>query len=97
MLAQEEMKALLQGAESRKHRAMLMLLAYSLNEVLALTSADIDNKLMALHTRSGKGKRDRNLAAARVIAAPAPRTVTEVSPHHVYLQGPVPQRALQRA
>lgn len=64
VLAQEEVKALLQGTENRKHRAMLMLaygLGLRLGEVLALTPADIDSKRMALYVRGGKGKKDRDL------------------------------------
>ena len=64
VLAQEEVKALLQGTENRKHRAMLMLaygLGLRLSEVLALTPADIDSKRMALYVRGGKGKKDRDL------------------------------------
>ena len=64
VLAQSEVKALLQGTENRKHRAMLMLaygLGLRLGEVLALTPADIDSKRMALYVRSGKGKKDRGL------------------------------------
>ena len=51
---------MLQGTENRKHRAMLML-AYGLGEVLALTPQDIDSKRMALYVRGGKGKKDRDL------------------------------------
>ncbi|MDQ2770482.1 MAG: site-specific integrase [Bacteroidota bacterium] len=64
LLAKEEVKALLQGTENLKHRAMLMLaygLGLRLGEVLALTSVDIDAKRMALYVRGGKGKKDRNL------------------------------------
>ena len=64
VLAQEEVKVLLQGTENRKHRAMLMLaygLGLRLSEVLALTPADIDGKRMALYVRGGKGKKDRDL------------------------------------
>ena len=64
MLAQEEVKALLQGTKNRKHRAMLMLahgLGLRLSEVLAFTPADIDSKQMALYVRGGKGKKDRDL------------------------------------
>ena len=64
MLAQEEVKVLLQGTENRKHRAMLMLaygLSLRLSEALALTPADIDSKRMALYVRGGKGKKDSDL------------------------------------
>lgn len=64
VLAQAEVKALLQGTENRKHRAMLMLaygLGLRLGEVLALTPADIDSRRMALYVRGGKGKKDRDL------------------------------------
>ena len=64
VLAQAEIKALLQGTENRKHRAMLMLaygLGLRLGEVLALTPADVDSKRMALYIRGGKGKKDRDL------------------------------------
>ena len=64
VLAQSEVKALLQGTENRKHRAMLMLaygLGLRLGEVLALTPADIDSRRMALYVRGGKGKKDRDL------------------------------------
>ena len=64
VLAQSEVKALLQGTENRKHRAMLMLaygLGLRLSEVLALMPADIDDKRMALYVRGGKGKKDRAL------------------------------------
>ena len=62
MLAQEEVKVLLQGTENSKHRAMLML-AYGpgLREVLALVPADIDSRRMVLYVRGGKGKRYRDL------------------------------------
>ena len=64
VLAKEEVKALLQGTDNLKHRAMLML-AYGLGlrpgEVLALTPVDIDSKRMALYVRGGKGKKDRDL------------------------------------
>ena len=65
VLTQEEVKALLQGTENRKHRAMLMLaygLGLRLGEVLALTSADIDSRRMVLYVRGGKGKKDRDLS-----------------------------------
>lgn len=64
VLAQEEVKALLQGTENPKHRAMLMLaygLGLRLSEVLALTPADIDSRRMVLCVRGGKGKKDRDL------------------------------------
>ena len=64
VLAQSEVKALLQGTENRKHRAMLMLaygLGLRLGEVLALTPADIDSRRMVLYVRGGKGKKDRDL------------------------------------
>ncbi|OGX87064.1 tyrosine-type recombinase/integrase [Hymenobacter glacialis] len=64
VLAQSEVKALLQGTENRKHRAMLMLaygLGLRLGEVLALTPQDIDSRRMALYVRGGKGKKDRDL------------------------------------
>ena len=64
VLAQEEVKALLQGTENRKHRAMLMLaygLGLRLGEVLALVPADIDSRRMVLYVRGGKGKKDRDL------------------------------------
>ena len=64
VLAQSEVKALLQGTENRKHRAMLMLaygLGLRLSEVLALTPQDIDSRRMALYVRGGKGKKDRDL------------------------------------
>lgn len=64
LLAKEEVKALLQGTDNLKHRAMLMLaygLGLRLGEVLALTPQDIDSKRMALYVRGGKGKKDRNL------------------------------------
>lgn len=64
LLAKEEVKALLQGTDNLKHRAMLMLaygLGLRLGEVLALTPVDIDSKRMALYVRGGKGKKDRNL------------------------------------
>lgn len=64
VLAAAEVKALLQGTENRKHRAMLILaygLGLRLGEVLALTPADIDSKRMALYVRGGKGKKDRDL------------------------------------
>ena len=64
VLAQSEVKSLLQGTENCKHRAMLMLaygLGLRLSEVLALTPADIDSRRMALYVRGGKGKKDRDL------------------------------------
>ena len=64
VLAKEEVRALLQGTDNLKHRAMLMLaygLGLRLGEVLALTPADIDSKRMALYVRGGKGKKDRDL------------------------------------
>ncbi|WP_345112287.1 tyrosine-type recombinase/integrase [Hymenobacter algoricola] len=64
LLAQSEVKALLQGTDNRKHRAMLMLaygLGLRLGEVLALTPADIDSRRMVLYVRGGKGKKDRDL------------------------------------
>ena len=64
VLAQEEVKALLQGTENPKHRAMLMLaygLGLRLSEVLALTPTDIDSRRMVLYVRGGKGKKDRDL------------------------------------
>ncbi|MBC6697987.1 tyrosine-type recombinase/integrase [Hymenobacter puniceus] len=64
VLAQVEVRALLQGTENIKHRAMLMLaygLGLRLGEVLALTPQDIDSRRMALYVRGGKGKKDRDL------------------------------------
>lgn len=64
VLAQGEVHALLRGTENLKHRAMLMLaygLGLRLNEVLALTPADINAQRMALYVRGGKGKKDRDL------------------------------------
>ena len=64
VLAQEEIKALLQGTENLKHRAMLMLaygLGLRLGEVLALVPTDIDSRRMVLYVRGGKGKKDRDL------------------------------------
>ena len=64
ILAQSEVRALLQGTANRKHRAMLMLaygLGLRLGEVLALTPTDIDSRRMVLCVRGGKGKKARNL------------------------------------
>ncbi len=64
VLAQGEVKSLLQGTENLKHRTMLMLaygLGLRLGEVLALTPADIDSWRMVLYVRGGKGKKDRDL------------------------------------
>ncbi|WP_280640698.1 tyrosine-type recombinase/integrase [Hymenobacter volaticus] len=46
-MAKEEIKALLQGTDNLKHRAMLMLaygLGLRLGEILALTPPDIDSR-----------------------------------------------------
>ncbi|GAA4017281.1 hypothetical protein GCM10022408_33530 [Hymenobacter fastidiosus] len=64
VLAQAEVRALLQGTDNLKHRTMLMLaygLGLRLGEVLHLTPADIDSRRMALYVRGGKGKKDRDL------------------------------------
>ncbi|MBT2557078.1 tyrosine-type recombinase/integrase [Hymenobacter sp. ISL-91] len=64
VLAAEDVKAILQGTDNLKHRAMLMLaygLGLRLGEVLALTPSDIDSQRMALYVRGGKGKKDRDL------------------------------------
>ncbi len=64
VLNQAEVKALLQGTDNLKHRAILMLaygLGLRLSEVLALTPYDIDSKRMVLYVRGGKGKKDRDL------------------------------------
>ena len=67
VLDKAEVRDLLLGTDNPKHRAMLML-AYGLDlrlgEVLALTSADIDAKRMALYVHAGKGKKDRDLPPA---------------------------------
>ena len=63
-LSRQEVKALLQGTENLKHRAMMMLaygIGLRLSEVLALTIPDIDSQRMLLCVRGGKGKRDRYL------------------------------------
>ena len=65
VLAKAEVRDLLLGTDNPKHRAMLMLaygLGLRLGEVLALTSADIDAKRMALYVHAGKGKKDRDLS-----------------------------------
>ena len=74
VLAKAEVRDLLLGTDNPKHRAMLMLaygLALRLGEVLALTSADIDAKRMALYVRAGKGKKDRDLPARKPAATAA--------------------------
>lgn len=64
VLAKEEIRAMLDGTDNLKHRAMLMLaygLGLRLGEVLALTPQDIDSKRMTLYVRGGKGRKDRDL------------------------------------
>ena len=86
VLAQAEIKTLLQGTENPKHRAMLMLaygLGLRLGEVLALTPADIDSKRMVLYVRGGKGKKRPGLAPARKSVAAAAGTIPSVSPRYL--------------
>jgi len=64
VLSPEEVTRLIEGASSLKHRTMLMVLyATGLRraELARLKVSDIDSKLMVIHVREGKGKRDRDL------------------------------------
>jgi site-specific recombinase XerD len=62
VLAQEEVKKLLEAVSNLKHRVMLMT-AYSgglrVNEVAHLKIEDIDSKRMTIRVEQGKGKKDR--------------------------------------
>jgi site-specific recombinase XerD len=62
VLAQEEVKKLLEVVSNLKHRVMLMT-AYSgglrVSEVANLKVADIDSKRMLIRVEQGKGKKDR--------------------------------------
>ena len=62
VLAQEEVKKLLEAVSNLKHRVMLMA-AYSgglrVSEVANLKIEDIDSKRMLIRVEQGKGKKDR--------------------------------------
>jgi site-specific recombinase XerD len=62
VLAQEEVKKLLEAVSNLKHRVMLMS-AYSgglrVSEVANLKVVDIDSKRMLIRVEQGKGKKDR--------------------------------------
>lgn len=62
VLAQEEVKKLLEAVSNLKHRVMLMT-AYSgglrVSEVANLKIEDIDSKRMTIRVEQGKGKKDR--------------------------------------
>jgi site-specific recombinase XerD len=62
VLAQEEVKKLLEAVSNLKHRVMLMT-AYSgglrVSEVAELKVTDIDSKRMLIRVEQGKGRKDR--------------------------------------
>lgn len=104
MLHQDEVKALLQGTENRKHRAMLMLaygLGLRLSEVLALTPQDVDSKRMTLYIRGGKGKKDRDLPLPESLLLVLREQFREYRPTTYLFEGQYPgepysERSLQQ-
>ena len=64
VLSREEVTRLIEAAFSLMHRIILILL-YATGirraELARLKVGDIDSKLMVVHIREGKGRRDRNL------------------------------------
>lgn len=104
VLHQDEVKALLQGTENRKHRAMLMLaygLGLRLSEVLALTPQDVDSKRMTLYIRGGKGKKDRDLPLPESLLLVLREQFREYRPTTYLFEGQYPgepysERSLQQ-
>ena len=70
VLAQEEVRALFEAVENRKHRMVLRTM-YStgmrLKEALNLRVGDIDSKRMTVLIRSGKGNKDRYVPLSRTL------------------------------
>ena len=104
VLSKDEVKALIHHTENAKHRAMLMLaygLGLRLNEVLALTPADIDAKRMALYVRSGKGKKDRDLPLTESLLLLLREQYRQFRPETYLFEGQTPgeqysERSLQQ-
>lgn len=67
---QDEVAAILNGLENKKHKAMLML-AYSgglrVSEVVTLKTYHVDSKRMTLLIKAAKGKKDRLVALSPVL------------------------------
>ena len=83
LLTKAEVKALLQGTENLKHRAMLALaygLGLRLNEILALLPADVDARKLQLRVRAKAHQRDRLL--------PLPASLLALLHEHLQQQRP---------
>ena len=92
LLTRAEVRTLLQGTDNLKHRAMLMLaygLGLRLNEVLALTPADLDAARRVLRVR-GAGKKPRELPVPELLLALLREHVQQGRPQRFLFEGTQP-------
>ncbi|MFD1874983.1 tyrosine-type recombinase/integrase [Hymenobacter bucti] len=96
LLTRAEVRALLQGTDNLKHRAMLMLaygLGLRLNEVLALTPADLDARRRLLRVGGGTSKKPRELPVPALLLALLREHVQQARPQRFLFEGTQPGEA----
>lgn len=104
LLAQAEVKALLQGTANLKHRVMLML-AYGtglrLSEILALTLADIDGPRLLVRVCGGERRKPRTVPLPALLLGLVQEQWRQWRPLHFLFEGthpgqPYSARSLQQ-
>lgn len=103
VLSKQECKELFKAPRMLKHR-FLLAIAYSaglrMNELRLLKIADVDTHRMQIHVRQGKGKKDRYVVLAKLIADKLPLYLKEVKPKTYLFEGltpgePMGERSIQ--
>ena len=97
VLSKEECKTLFKAPRTLKHR-FLLALAYSgglrMNELRMLKIADVDLDRKQIHVRQGKGKKDRYVVLANLIATKFEFYLTEVKPKIYLFEGQTPGESM---
>ncbi len=103
VLSKQECKELFKAPRLLKHR-FLLAFAYSaglrMNEIRLLKIADVDCDRKQIHVRQGKGKKDRYVILAKLIADKLPLYLKELKPKTYLFEGltigePMGERSIQ--
>lgn len=105
IMTREEVKTLLECTWNQKHRVALMT-TYSaglrISETTHLKVKDIDNKVMQIHVKNGKGNKDRNTILSKRLLEELRKYYKKEKPKEWLFPGqkknePINQSTLQRA
>ena len=97
VLSKEECKELFKAPRLLKHR-FLLAFAYAgglrMNELRMLKITDVDLNRKQIHIRQGKGKKDRYLVLANLLAQKFQQYLTEVKPMVYLFEGQTPSEPM---